>query len=118
MIHKTVAETGGGRSGEGHTKEVLWLGTIGLSESFFRSFIEEARIYSFAHDAESTIIFVQDGYRNSWKKGLTKSKRSWQSVILDGYKLFSFFLLPSNASSGQNFGRRCVRGMCYFSALA
>lgn len=76
------------------------MGTIGLSPEFFRDFIERARLHSFSHDEESTIIFVQgvffvsrvvgsddervDGYRASWKKGLTKSKRAWESVILDG----------------------------------
>lgn len=83
VIHKTVAETSG-RGGEGQSKEVIWMGTIGLSPSFFRDFIERARVHSFSHDEESTIIFVQDGYRTSWKKGLTKSKRAWESVILDG----------------------------------
>jgi hypothetical protein len=77
LIHKTVAETAGGR-GEGATKEVLWMGTIGVSESFFRDLIEEARVQSFKHETESTIIYVQDGYRTAWKKGLTKSKRAWQ----------------------------------------
>ncbi len=82
VVHKTAGETAG-RGGEGVTKEVLWLGTLGR-EAFFRDFVEEARAFSFLHDSESTVIYVQDGYRTMWKKALSKSKRAWESVILDG----------------------------------
>ena len=83
VVHKTVAETAG-RNGEGAVKEVLWLGTLGVGDSFFRWFIEKARAHSFLHDTEATVIYVQESYRGTWKKALTKTKRHWESVILDG----------------------------------
>jgi hypothetical protein len=66
LVHKTAGETAG-RGGEGQTKEVLWLGTLGR-EAFFRDFVDEARAHSFLQDSESTVVYVQDGYRTSWKK--------------------------------------------------
>ncbi len=83
VIHMTRSETAGGRGSEGAAKELLWLGTFGWNESFFRSFIEAARVHAFQHDEANTIVYVQDGYHARWKKGLTKSKRSFNSVILD-----------------------------------
>ena len=81
FVHKTVAEVA---RQDMATKEVLWLGTLGTDESFFRDFIDQAREHSFKHDRDSTVVYVQDGYRTQWKKALSKSKRSWESVILDG----------------------------------
>jgi len=77
------------QGGNGTTKEVLWLGTLGRDESFFRDFIATSRQYSFHHDQESTVVYVQDGYRTAWIKALSKTKRSWESVILDGGVCFN-----------------------------
>ena len=56
-MHKTVSETPNA-NGNMPTKEVLWLGTLGTTEAYFRDFIETAREYSFAHDTGSTVVSI------------------------------------------------------------
>lgn len=82
MIKKSSEATVG--RNDGHAKELLWMGTLGLSESFFTGFIEKARDYAFSSDHESTVVYTLEPYRASWLKALSKGKRSWESVILDG----------------------------------
>lgn len=81
VIHKSVTQT----STSGIAHEVIWMGTLG-SSAYFESFVDEARASSFKEDANNTVVYVQgDQYRAGfWSKALTKSARSWESVILDG----------------------------------